>query len=158
MKKTPRKTPRKTPKECILLTLMPFKSNQVHNCSLFLQQKPDITSNDLSTNDPRKLLKNYCLKHGLAPPTYASNYSRFNKYEGVVTVDGKSYSSLPLDYTHESDAHAEAASVALRNINTPPPKSQQTSILSEEIAEKLYEIISNKESGVFMKYLPEVFE
>lgn len=73
-------------------------------------------------------------------------------------MNGMTYSSLPLDYTVESDAHAEAASVALRNIKTLPPSTHQTSFSSDEIAEKLYEVLSQNESGIFMKYLPEVFE
>ncbi|XP_055327023.1 uncharacterized protein LOC129580537 [Sitodiplosis mosellana] len=106
----------------------------------------------LDKKNPKVALILACKQRGCDPPKYYTVQSQFKKFEGLVTVDGITFSTLPFDYAKESDAEDAAASVALSNIKD-RPESQES---DEEIAQKIFDCIAD--NGIFLKYLPNIFE
>ncbi|XP_031634675.1 uncharacterized protein LOC116347979 isoform X2 [Contarinia nasturtii] len=102
--------------------------------------------------DPREMLENYCKQRGFDAPQYSSNITKSMKFEGLVRFGGMTYSTQPFDYITESEAHKEAAVLALDNVKDFPVSAES----DEMIAQKMFEFIS--ENGIFMNHLPNIFE
>lgn len=85
-------------------------------------------------------------------PQYDTVQSHFKKYEGLVRVEGMTYSTHPFDYAKVCEAEEAAARIALSNIKDRPVSQEST----DQIAQKIFDCIAD--NGVFLKYLPNIFE
>lgn len=112
----------------------------------------DESKQQMKKNDAKSLLDIYCKQNGFDEPAYSCPISRFKMYIGNVTVQGVKYTTDPLEYAHDSLAEIAAAEVALNNLKEFPISHDS----SEVIAKKLFDCINS--NGVFLKYLPNVFE
>lgn len=108
-------------------------------------------SND-AKDGPKMLLELYCKQKGFDPPEYSCVRTRFKTFEGRVRVEGVEYSTHPIDYDAEFKAENAAAAVALDNVKEFPISHDS----SEAIAHKIYDCIGD--NGIFLKYVPNVFE
>lgn len=97
-------------------------------------------------------LANYCKQRNFDPPKYRSILSKYHKFEGIVEVEGMKYTTQPFDYAQELDAEIAAAKVAMENVKD----FQVTQESSDVIAQQIFDCISD--NGVFVKYLPNIFE
>lgn len=93
-----------------------------------------------------------CKQKNFGPPAFSTSITNFKKFEGLVTVNGMTYSTLPFDYAKQLDAEDAAARMALSDIKD-CPVSRQTSF---DIAQKIYNCIGD--NGLFLKFLPSTFE
>lgn len=105
------------------------------------------------SSNPKARLERYCQQKGFDPPVYLTSFiSKYQKFEGLVKVDGMKYSTQPLDYAKKLEADTAAAVVALNNLKDFPITEDS----DEEIVRKIHECITD--GGLFLKYVPSVFE
>lgn len=106
----------------------------------------------MAKKDPKTALTMYCKQRGYDAPIFSTAISNFKKYEGLVKFEGMTYSTLPFDYPKASEAEIQAAKVALENIKDYPISRESSDI----IAQKIFDCIAD--NGIFLKYLPNIFE
>lgn len=117
---------------------------------------PKVPQNECKTesekDSSKDLLQIYCKQKNFDPPEYECERSRFKKFVGTVCVEGVKYSTAPLEYDDESRAEIAVAAKALENFKEFPISRDS----SERIAQKIYDCIGD--GGIFLKFLPNIFE
>lgn len=109
------------------------------------------TANDKKL-DPKMMLEIYCKQKNFDLPKYSCKCSKSKKFVGEVEVEGVIHSTNPIEYSQESDAQNAAASVALENIKEFPISRDSC----DELSHKIHGCIGD--NGVFLKFLPNIFE
>lgn len=99
------------------------------------------------------MLEIYCKEKNFDAPIFECRSSRFKKIIGTVCVEGVKYSTEPIEYENEVRAENAVAAKALECFWREFPIARDS---CDSIARKIYDCIGD--NGVFLKYLPNIFE
>lgn len=104
--------------------------------------------------DSKTMLAVYCQQKNFDPPKYSFKCTKSKKFVGEVYIEGVIYSTDPIEYIRESVAEDAAASVALENIKEFPISRDSC----EELSYKIHECLRDRANGIYVKFLPNIFE
>lgn len=100
----------------------------------------------------------YCRQKGYAEPQYSYSRTKARKFTCKVTVGPAIYASYPHEFNTQAEAQTEAAHTAIENIKEFEYYEKYPVCMDSmaEIANKILECIS--ENGVFLKFIPQLFQ
>lgn len=123
-----------------------------------LQQMQSVTLESLENLPFVQAISTYCRQKGYAEPTYTFSKTKARKFTCKVTVGMAIYASYPNEFNTQAEAQNEAARIAFENIKDMEYREKYPVCMdsSAEIANKIFECIS--ENGVFLKFIPQLFQ
>lgn len=100
----------------------------------------------------------YCRQKGYMEPQYSYSRTKSRQFTCKVTVGPAIYASYPNEFDTQHEAQNEAARIACENINDIEYREKYPVCMDSaaEIANKIFECIS--ENGVFLKFIPQLFQ
>lgn len=100
----------------------------------------------------------YCRQKGYAEPQYSYSQTKARKFTCKVTVGPAIYASYPNEFNTQIEAQTEAAHIAIESIKELEYREKYPVCMDSmtEIANKILECIS--ENGVFLKFIPQLFQ
>lgn len=100
----------------------------------------------------------YCRHKGYAEPQYSYSRTKARKFTCKVTVGPAIYASYPNEFNTQIEAQKEAAQIAYQNIKDIEYREKNPVSMDSpaELALKIFECIS--ENGVFLKFIPQLFQ
>ncbi|XP_053677129.1 uncharacterized protein LOC128727257 [Anopheles nili] len=109
---------------------------------------------------PVELLMRYSMHKGYSRPEYGYYKLKSGRYQCLVTVNGSTYSTYPDDYVSQFQGQFAAALIAIEAVQRDDSRQLYTVCLDtdREIAEHIYELLSNCPHGMFSKKIPDAFQ
>lgn len=100
----------------------------------------------------------YCTRMGYSEPQYSFSKTKARKFTCKVTVGPAIYASYPNEFNTQIEAQNEAARIAFESINDGIFREKYPVCMDSatEIANKIFECIT--ENGVFLKFIPQLFQ
>lgn len=100
----------------------------------------------------------YCRQKGYAEPQYSFSKTKARQFSCKVTVGPAIYASYPNEFNTQIEAQNEAARIAFENIKDMEYSEKYPICMDStaEMANKIFECIS--ENGVFLKFIPQLFQ
>lgn len=100
----------------------------------------------------------FCHQKNIAEPRYSFSETKARKFTCKVTVGPAIYASYPNEFNTQLEAQNEAARIAFESIKEMEYREQYPICMDSatEIANKILECIS--ENGVFLKFIPQLFQ
>lgn len=102
----------------------------------------------------------YCRQKGYAQPQYSFSKTKARKFTCKVTVGPAIYASYPNEFNTQIEAQNEAARIAFESIKDLEHSEKYPICMDSnaEIANKIFECINEKSAGVFLKFIPQLFQ
>lgn len=109
-----------------------------------------------------KRLEEYCRVKRFLPPDFKYfkvRNGRHYKYQCRVTIEGETYSTYPEDFNTQEQSRDSCASIANRNFKQQEELSQYPIFEGgpQEIASKIYDVVNEHDTGVFLREIPNLF-
>lgn len=100
----------------------------------------------------------YCREKRYGEPQYSYSRTKARKFTCKVTVGPAIYASYPNEFNTQGEAQSEAARIAIESIKEIEYHEKYPFCMDSvaEIANKILECIS--ENGVFLKFIPQLFQ
>lgn len=100
----------------------------------------------------------YCQQKGYPEPEYSYSRTKSRNYTCKVTVGRAMYASYPNEFSTEAEAQYEAARIAMQHIRESEFTDQLPICMDSvtEIANKIFDSLEG--NGVFLKFIPEIFQ
>ncbi|XP_063705947.1 tudor domain-containing protein 7-like [Culicoides brevitarsis] len=107
-------------------------------------------------------LQEYCVIKRLPPPEFkyfTVKNGKYKRYQCRCTINGLTYTTYPDDFDSKEKSREVCAAHAVVDIKNQEQLSQFPEYQGEpyDIASKIYDIVSNSRSGVFLKEIPNIF-